>query len=140
MLKATATFTSTLNIGQFIKSAVVPGAIAGVNAGAAVVFAESQDIVHVLSGELRASGRLIEAQDAGDDKVTAKINYTSEHAIYNEYGTGRRGAASRGAGEGITYNPNWPGMEAIPFLRPALDMSWTRIKENVASGIAAGLR
>lgn len=49
------------------------------------------------------------------------------HAAFVEYGTGRRGAnlPPKGGGpkadlpEGWAYNPEWPGMAAIPYLYPS---------------------
>jgi hypothetical protein len=48
------------------------------------------------------------------------VQATSPHAAYVEFGTGQRGAASAGAGNG-PYSETWPGMPAQPYLRPALD-------------------
>jgi hypothetical protein len=43
-----------------------------------------------------------------------------------EFGTGRRGASSAGAGP-YSYDPNWPGMVAQPYMRPALDTARPQI-------------
>jgi hypothetical protein len=60
--------------------------------------------------------------------TSAAVVFDSPHAAYVEYGTGQRGEASAGAGDG-PYDPNWPGMVAQPFLRPATDLSRPAIVE-----------
>ena len=66
------------------------------------------------------------------DQVTGTVEYSANHAAYNEFGTGRRGAASGNAAPGITYNENWPGMSGSPYIRPALDESKPGIKAAFA--------
>lgn len=89
------------------------------------IYDESQNLVHVDSGDLKDSGEII--IDEYDSGITGHVVYHSDHAVYNEFGTGRRGAESEGAGP-YAYNPNWPGMTAIPFLRPALDICRSQIE------------
>ena len=91
----------------------------GVGRAAGIIAEEAQSIVHVRSGELRDS---IQAQEPviDGDTVTAEVTAGTDHNFYVEYGTGQRGEASTGAGDG-PYDPNWPGMEALPYMRPPLD-------------------
>lgn len=94
-----------------------------VEQSAAVVLEEAEAIVAVDTGELRDSGHIEVVSDS-----SAAVVFDSPHAAFVEYGTGQRGAASPGAGEG-PYDPNWPGMVAQPFLRPALDTARPAIVE-----------
>ena len=117
-LRANATFRA----GDFsrVEALLVPKMIAGAGAGAQVVYQASQEIVHVDTGELKDSGVQPCPVEWVGKRVTGYVVYTARHAAYNEFGTGIRGAASPGAGP-YSYNSNWPGMAAIPFLRPPLD-------------------
>ena len=111
---------STFKAGSFaaLEALLVPKLVAGVTAATNAVFEISQGLVHVRSGDLKDSGSV--SVEWTGTKVTGYISYSSGHAAFNEFGTGRRGAASPGAGP-YEYDPNWPGMDAIPFMRPALD-------------------
>ena len=40
------------------------------------------------------------------------------HAVYVEFGTGRRGQA---AGAGTGYDPEWAGMDPRPYMQPAAE-------------------
>lgn len=94
----------------------------------AAVLDEALAIVPVDTGELRSSGH-VEVTAAGSiGAASAKVIFDADHAAFNEYGTGQRGAASPGAGAG-PYDPNWPGMPATPYLRPALDSARSTILE-----------
>ncbi len=62
---------------------------------------------------------------ATPDNPNGRVIGASDHSAFVEGGTGQRGAseAPKGPGpkpEGLSYNPEWPGMAAIPFLTPAL--------------------
>ena len=95
--------------------------------GAEIVLEEAEAIVPVDTGELRESGHVEGLVEEGPRPSYAVV-FDSDHAAYVEYGTGQRGAASPGAGDG-PYDPNWPGMTAQPYLRPALDTSRAAIVE-----------
>ena len=107
-------------------AAIAPRAIAAVTTGTAAVFNRSQELVPVDTGELKSSGS--QSVEWSGDMVTGTVEYSADHAAYNEFGTGRRGAASGYAAPGITYNENWPGMSGSPYIRPALDESKPAIK------------
>ena len=123
---------STFQAGDYSKvlAVVAPRAIAAVTTATATVFNRSQDLVPVDTGELKASGS--QTVTFAGDQVTGTVEYSANHAAYNEFGTGRRGAASGNAAPGITYNENWPGMSGSPYIRPALDESKPGIKAAFA--------
>jgi HK97 gp10 family phage protein len=117
-IRATATFTPRNDLGQFIASRIMPGVVdATIDAGL-VVLLEAQELCPVDTGRLRASGHVEVTQT--DKTAIANVIFDAPYAAYVEFGTGRRGAASSGAGP-YPYDPNWPGMRAQAFLRPALD-------------------
>ena len=96
---------------------------------------EAEAIVPVDTGALRESGH-VELVVSSGPRPSAAVVFDQPYAAYLEYGTGQRGAASQGAGEG-PYDPNWPGMVAQPYLRPALDTARPHIvevfRDNAAS-------
>ena len=116
-LKATASFRSgdttraLANIGVRVKAAITNGANA--------VLDISRQYVPVRTGKLASSGGV--EVDVQGTKIIGTISYTASYAAYNEFGTGKRGAASGHGAPGIEYDPNWPGMPGHPYIRPALD-------------------
>ena len=122
--------------GRFIAAKIDEAVAAGVTDWANRVFETSQELVAVDTGELKASGH-VEVQQVGK-QVFASVVYNSGHSVYVEFGTGLRGAASPGAGPG-PYNPNWPGMAAQPYLRPAFDAHREEATDVVAETITAAL-
>lgn len=108
-----------------LQSLIVPKLVAAVTEGAEAVAAEAQTIVPVDTGELRESIGIGPVEVVGTT-VQGSVEATAAHAAFVEFGTGQRGAASPGAGEG-PYSPTWPGMAAQPYLRPALDTARSQI-------------
>lgn len=117
-LYAKVVYRPRMTSGQFMDAKITPGSIAAVQAWCQTVYDGSQALVPVDTGELKESGEIV-IDDSGKT-VTGRVRYTSDHAEFNEFGTGQRGAASAGAGAG-PYDENWPGMPATPFLRPPYD-------------------
>ena len=112
---------STFRAGDFarLEALLVPKLIAGAEAAAKAVLAISQGLVPVDTGALKASGQI--SVEWSGRRVTGYVVYTAAHAAYVEYGTGRRGAESPGAGP-FAYTLSWPGMRAQPYVRPAMDI------------------
>ena len=104
--------------GQFIQARIDEAVAQAVTGWATKVLETAQDIVPVDTGELRDSGH-VEVTQAGKT-VAAAVVFDAPHSVYVEFGTGIRGAASPGAGDG-PYSSTWPGMAAQPYLRPAFD-------------------
>ena len=102
-----------------LMAAISARAREAVTQGANAVLDISRQYVPVDTGDLASSGG-VELEDNPTGPV-AFVTYSSDHAAFNEFGTGRRGAESGNAAPGITYSPTWPGMSGHAFLRPALD-------------------
>lgn len=119
-IRATATFTPRNDLGQFIATRIMPGVVDATTDAGLVVLLEAQALCPVDTGALRDSGRVEVTQT--DRTAIANVVFDEPYAAYVEFGTGIRGAASAGAGP-YPYDPEWPGMRAQPFLRPALDNS-----------------
>lgn len=122
-LRASSTFTA----GNFaaLESLLVPKLVNGATNAAQAVFAISQGLVHVRSGELKASGS-VRVEWVGKT-VVGYVSYSSPHAAYNEFGTGRRGADSGQWSGPYPYKQDWPGMTAIPYIRPAMDIGRSQV-------------
>ena len=127
---------ATFRAGDFarLEARIVPKIIAAVDEGTQAVLDESLRAVPVDTGELAASGGK-EVEWKGQ-RVQGFVSYTAGHAAFCEFGTGVRGEGTYPyplpqTGVPITGSwiyhyriPNWTGMVARPFLRPALD--WAR--------------
>jgi HK97 gp10 family phage protein len=119
--------------GRFVAAIVDEAVQAAITAWSERVLETAKSIVPVDTGELRDSGQVVV------NGTYAAVEFTSDHAVYVEYGTGRRGAASPGAGPG-PYDPNWPGMRAQPYLRPAFDAHRDEAPQMTAEFIGAALK
>lgn len=75
------------------------------------------------------------ASELNETSAEARFGPTVPYAPYPEFGTGQRGAASAEAGPG-PYDPNWPGMAPIPFMRPSYD----ELKSTALDTVAAAVR
>ena len=131
-LSASSSYSSTGNAAAIV-ARVAAGATQGCQNWAAAVLADAQAVVPVRTGALRDSGHTETTEEAGG--VAVQVVFDADYAIYVEFGTGRRGAASAGAGPG-PYDPNWPGMAAQPYLRPAFDAH----REDAAPTVAEAVR
>jgi hypothetical protein len=118
---------STFRAGSFatLEALLVPKLTAGAQSAANIVLGISQSLVHVDTGELKASGKT--TVEWVGTKVTGYVVYTSPHAAYNEFGTGLRGADSGEWRGPYPYKQDWPGMTAIPFIRPAMDIGRAQV-------------
>lgn len=104
--------------GKFVIAKVTEGIRNGVTQWAGEVLDTALALVPVDTGELKASGRVTVAETG--KSIAAAVSFDADHAAFVEFGTGIRGAASPGAGEG-PYSTTWTGMPAQPYLRPAFD-------------------
>jgi HK97 gp10 family phage protein len=132
-LWATARWTPRGDLGQFVSAVVTPAVRASVEASCAVVQEAAKAMCPVDTGALRDSiaTTIVESDKAIRGYVAPGMSY----AGYVEFGTGRRGAASAGAGSG-PYDPNWPGMVAQPYMRPAVDESHEAVMDLFRSNMS----
>lgn len=122
--------------GRFISAKIDDAVAQGITDYAQRIFDTSQEFVPVDTGALKASGHVDVVQSGKQVFIT--IAYDAPYSVYVEFGTGRRGASSPGAGDG-PYNPNWPGMPAQPYLRPAFDAHREEAADVVTATITAAL-
>ncbi len=136
-IHATATSTFRGNLGQFVAGRITPAVRAGVEAFGNLVLEEAKAIVPVDTGELRDSGSVV--MEESGKRVTAHVVFSAPHSAFVEFGTGAAGASSAGSGP-YSYNMQWPGMRAQPYLRPALDTARDAGKALFASQVAAEMK
>lgn len=102
------------------------------NYGASIVQSSAKMLQVPDTGALRASIHVRPAITTGNT-VEAAVYTTNDHAAYEEFGTGRRGAAS-GYSYGDAnpkYDPNWPGRVAKPYLGPAAFQSRKAVERSM---------
>ncbi|HAT4312904.1 TPA: hypothetical protein I9097_000135 [Clostridium perfringens] len=70
------------------------------------------------------------------------IVYTnSDHAAYVEFGTGIRGQSSNSNTEvNVTYKQDWSGMEAQPYLYPALKNNKDKVLNEIEKDVRKTIR
>lgn len=126
---------STFRAGDWsrLEGLLVPKLTVGAQNAANAVLEISQGIVPVASGDLQRSGGT--AVEWKGTTVTGFVTYGAYYAAYVEFGTGRRGAGSAGAGP-FPYNQNWPGMVAQPYIRPALDQGRGQVMDAFREALA----
>lgn len=122
--RATSTFKAVDLVA--LQQRFVPKIVAAVRESCEAVVGEAQAIAPVDTGQLRDSIQTASVELVGTT-VRGEVEATAPYAAYVEFGTGQRGEASAGAGPG-PYNPNWPGMPAQPYMRPALDSAQPAIR------------
>jgi len=136
-LRARVTWAPRSDIGQFISTRITPAVRQATRDACDALVEEAKTLCPVDTGALRDS---IKADVAdGDRTVVGTVSANTSYASYVEYGTGIRGASSVGAGP-YPYSPNWPGMPAQPFMRPAADTSRDMIKERYKSALTVAMQ
>ena len=135
-LSATAKFTPRDDLGRFVEVHITPGVRASVEAACKLMEDEAKRLCPVDTGRLQDS--IATTIDDSGKTIIGRVGTDVEYAVFVEYGTGLRGAASAGAGEG-PYSPTWPGMPAQPYLRPALDNNRGSVMDLFRSNILLGM-
>ncbi len=104
-----------------------------------LVKGEAKTLCPVKSGDLRKSIRKSTKRYKG--KIVARVYTNSNHAAYVEFGTGMRGEASNtNSNVEVAYKQDWSGMEAQPYLYPALKNNEGRIMENIKDDLKKAIR
>lgn len=94
--------------------------ISGVSKAALLVQGSAKNKAPVDSGALRQSIRADKAKIQGEN-VTATVSTNLEYAPYVEFGTGSRGQSTNtNTKVEVSYQSDWRGNRAQPFLWPAL--------------------
>jgi HK97 gp10 family phage protein len=101
---------------------------------------EAVDLCPVDTGELQQS---IHASVEKYPEPTGIVYTNKEYAPYVEFGTGRRGAATRDRTSpevNVAYSTHINGQEAQPFLYPALNNNRDRIMRGIKEDLRKGMK
>ena len=109
-----------------------------VQRGCMTVQAEAKLLCPVDTGELRNS--IMTKVEASGDRVIGKVYTNKEYAPYVEFGTGSRGEASYDGPVDVSYNMQWAGHPAQPYLYPALKNNEEIVVSNIKRDIANEIR
>lgn len=101
-------------LGGNIKSTVR----VGLDRGAKKIQKNAKLLCPVDTGQLRSSIKT--KSEETQDGAKAEVYTNVEYAAYVEFGTGIRGASSNiDRPEGVSYNSQWKGQKAQPYMSPA---------------------
>lgn len=124
MLTITSQFAPRNDLGRFAKVVMSPRCVSAVQESCELVQSIAQGYCPVDTGALQAS-ITIDPPKEGDASVTGSVAPHMPYASYVEYGTGQRGDPSAP----YAHVSTWPGMNAQPYMRPALDEARGQVKE-----------
>lgn len=123
------------NLDTLFKSGAIERAV---QRGCMTVQAEAKLLCPVDEGELRNS--ISTKVDVSNEGVTGKVYTNKEYAPYVELGTGSRGEASYDGEMDVTYNTEWAGQPAQPYLYPALKNNEEAVIRDIQKDIAKEIR
>lgn len=101
---------------------------------------EAVDLCPVETGELQQS---IKAGFEKFPEPTGIVYTNKDYAPYVEFGTGRRGAATRDRASPsvpVSYSEHIGGQEAQPFLYPALNNNRDRIMRGIKEDLQKSMK
>lgn len=102
--------------------------------------------------EVQGQAKALAPTDTGTLRNSIKMNYDSnkkegrvytnnEYATYVEFGTGIRGNGSYpDSNKNLTYNQNWKGQVAQPYMYPALQHGKSLVTETLKQEIAKEIK
>ena len=102
--------------------------------------------------EVQGQAKGLAPVDTGTLRNSIKMNYDSnkkegkgytnnEYATYVEFGTGVRGNGSYpDSNKSLTYNQNWKGQVAQPYMYPALQHGKSLVTETLKQEIAKEIK
>lgn len=109
-----------------------------VQRGCMTVQAEAKLLCPVDKGELRNS--IMTKVDRTNEGVTGKVYTNKEYAPYVELGTGSKGKSTYKGDLDITYNEQWAGQPAQPYLYPALKNNEEAVLKDIKKDIDEEIR
>lgn len=98
---------------------------------------QAKGLAPVDTGTLRNSIRM----NYDSNKKEGKVYTNNEYATYVEFGTGIRGNGSYpDSNKNLTYNQNWKGQVAQPYMYPALQHGKSLVTETLKQEIAKEIK
>lgn len=86
---------------------------------------------------------IVTSRQDTENEVTGKVSTNVEYAVYVEYGTGQQGAQSPSppkSPEDVSYREDWAGMEAKPYMYPALTENMDNIRDTLANALKTAVK
>ena len=105
----------------------------GVNRAAGVVLTGAKSFCPVDTGNLRDSIHVSPATVT--EPISASVGTATEYAPFVEFGTGRRGGYPYETKVQLSYNKEWPGQAAQPFLGRSLHQNEKTIRTIVQESV-----
>jgi HK97 gp10 family phage protein len=136
-IQATVQFRRRGDGGQFVASNITPAVRAAIQECGELVRDTAKMYCPVDTGALQES--ISSTLDDTGKTIIARVEPGMHYAMYVEFGTGMRGVSSPGAGP-LDYDPNWPGMVAQPYMRPAYDECAPKIKDILGSHVTGAMQ
>lgn len=100
---------------------------------------EAKMLCPVKHGDLRKS--ISKQTIVRKGSIKGIIFTNSDHAAYVEFGTGIRGQYSNSNTEvNVTYKQDWSGMEAQPYLYPALKNNKDKVLNEIEKDVKKAIR
>jgi HK97 gp10 family phage protein len=130
-ISARAIFQPRDDLGRFVEANVGPAVVASVEAACTTIQQRAQELCPVDTGALRES--IAVEIDASGKTVVGRVVAGVDYAEYVEFGTGSRGDPA------VPHRPDWPGMPAQPYMRPALDESKRSVEDLFAGQVGVAL-
>jgi HK97 gp10 family phage protein len=104
-----------------------------------VVESAAKRLVPVDTSALR--GSIHASVEQTPTETTGIVATSKEYAAYVEFGTGQRGGSEAASKLGLTFDKEWSGQTAQPYLYPALKMNEAKIiKLFVAAVVKAAMK
>lgn len=98
---------------------------------------QAKGLAPVDTGTLRNSIKM----NYDSNKKEGKVYTNNEYATYVEFGTGIRGNGSYpDSNKNLTYNQNWKGQVAQPYMYPALQHGKSLVTETLKQEIAKEIK
>lgn len=114
----------------------------GIRKGSKLVQGDAKELAPVGdSGLLRNS--IQEKTEVKSGVVVGKVSTNIHYGPYVEFGTGQRGEASPSppkSPENLSYRQDWAGMDAQPYLYPALKQNKENVKKIVKEELVKEIR
>lgn len=111
-----------------------------VNQSTLAVEAQAKALAPVDTGNLRSSVHAVPAT-VGEYAIIGRVAAATEYAAYVEFGTGQRGSGSgHPKADRVSYDAEWAGMKAQPYMYPALNMNRQKIVKNIKSVISERMK
>lgn len=116
----------------------------GIHKGTILVQGDAKELAPVAAidgGRLRNSITASVEEKSGN--IIGKVSTNVEYSAYVEFGTGQRGEASPSppkSDQNLNYRQDWVGMEAQPYLYPALKQNDGNVKKIVIEEVKKEIR